>query len=65
LLGAKLSPGAILGGIYGCPSVPDYIKATYQIYAKTPNFNQKNCIKLKGLLEHEEPTNDFGAWEYT
>ena len=54
-----------VGGIYACPHVPSFVNATYQIYAKTPTFDQKDCIKLKGLLQHEEPTNDFGAWEYT
>ena len=54
-----------LGGIYACRPVPSYVNATYQIYAKTPAFDQNDCIKLKGLLQHEQPTNDFGAWEYT
>lgn len=54
-----------LGGIYACPNVPPYVNATYQIYAKTPAFNQTDCIELKGLLQNEEPNNDYGAWEYT
>jgi hypothetical protein len=54
-----------LGGIYACPNVPSYVNATYQIYAKTPAFNQTNCVELVGLVQNEQPNDDYGAWEYT
>ena len=54
-----------LGGIYACPNVTSDANATYQIYAKTPAFNQTGCIELNGLVQNEEPNDDYGAWEYT
>ncbi|EKD13961.1 uncharacterized protein L3040_005428 [Drepanopeziza brunnea f. sp. 'multigermtubi'] len=55
-------------GILACPDVPYYMNgtATYQIYAKTPEFNLTNCVELGGLKPTAWPQNaGFGAWQYT
>lgn len=57
------SPDGSTGGIYACPPSIE-TTATFQIFAKTPAFNQTNCVELDGMLPNEQTTNDFGAWQY-
>ncbi|KAI0174894.1 hypothetical protein BJ166DRAFT_158043 [Pestalotiopsis sp. NC0098] len=54
-------------GVWLCPDVQDYMKGTgasYQLYAKTPLFNETNCVPALGLLQHGVNAT-VGAWQYT
>lgn len=54
----------LTGGIYACPSALN--GTSYQIYAKTPAFNQTStCVQLDGLLPHYQSGGTYGAWQYT
>lgn len=56
-----------LGGILACPEVLAGSNGTvnYQVYAKTPAFNQTNCTTLAGLLPTYLPAGSPpGAWQY-
>ncbi|KAI6712295.1 hypothetical protein JHW43_005152 [Diplocarpon mali] len=47
-------------GSTACPHSP-----YYQIYARTPAFNQTDCVELEGLQPTYKPSESpFGAWQY-
>ncbi|KAE8445070.1 hypothetical protein EG329_013785 [Mollisiaceae sp. DMI_Dod_QoI] len=51
------SPDGSTGGILACPEVPPGTNTTvYQVYAKTPAFNQTDCTTLTGLLPSYLPS---------
>ncbi|PBP18071.1 IgE-binding protein, partial [Diplocarpon rosae] len=55
------APDGSTEGILACPDFP-----VYQIYARTPAFNQTDCVELEGLQPTYKPSGSpFGAWEYT
>lgn len=53
-------------GILACPEIAVGSNSTfYQVFAKTPAFNQTDCITLAGLLPTYEPSGSPpGAWQY-
>jgi hypothetical protein len=58
--------GSNVGGLLLCPDTPNYMAGTgasYQLYAKTPEFNATNCVVAIGLLQHGS-TATFGCWQY-
>ncbi|KAG4433083.1 hypothetical protein IFR05_011423 [Cadophora sp. M221] len=61
------APDGSSEGILACPDVPFYMEniATYQIYARTPQFNLTDCIELEGLVPTTVPQPaPYGAWQY-
>ncbi|KAF7530417.1 hypothetical protein G7054_g9604 [Neopestalotiopsis clavispora] len=64
---ATCTDGTHLGGVYLCPNVQDYMNGTgasYQLYTKTSEFNETNCVEAIGLVEHGINAT-VGAWQYT
>ncbi len=58
--------GSNSGGIALCPKVAEFLAGTgasYALYARTPQFNQPNCIDLVGLVQHISNAS-YGAWQY-
>ena len=49
-----------------CPRVAKFLTGTgadHALYARTPQFNQTNCIDVLGLFQHSSNAS-FGAWQY-
>lgn len=58
--------GSNVGGLFLCPTIPDYLSGTgasYQLYAKTPDFTLTNCEPAVGLVQHMSSAT-LGCWQY-
>ncbi|KAH7028081.1 uncharacterized protein B0I36DRAFT_365197 [Microdochium trichocladiopsis] len=58
--------GSNAGGIALCPDVADFMTGTgasFQLYAKVPGFNLKDCVDIVGLTVHQSSV-ELGAWQY-
>ncbi|ORY61528.1 uncharacterized protein BCR38DRAFT_411394 [Pseudomassariella vexata] len=59
--------GSNIGGLMLCPDISSFMTGTgasYQLYAKTPNFSLTNCVEAVGLVMHSNDAS-VGCWEYT
>lgn len=59
------SPDETVGGLFACPPPSYAAYGTYQIYGKTPQFNQTQCIPIKGIRAHLFNGPSPEAWQYT
>ena len=58
--------GSKSGGLVLCPKVAKFLTGTgadHALYARTPQFNQTNCIDVLGLFQRSSNAS-FGAWQY-
>ena len=58
--------GSNSGGVVLCPKVAGFLTGTgasYALYARTPQFNQPNCVPIVGLVQRSSNAS-YGAWQY-
>ncbi|RYP09193.1 hypothetical protein DL764_001464 [Monosporascus ibericus] len=58
--------GSNSGGLALCPKVADFLTGTgasHSLYARTPGFNQDDCIDVMGLVQQSSNA-AYGCWQY-
>lgn len=54
------------GGLSLCPKVAKFLTGTgasHALYARTPQFNQTDCVDVLGLVQRTSNAT-YGAWQY-